>query len=64
MNLSEESIKHLEQKAFIRGIERAAEIVRITSTTAAIRLDEEVEKLTDKLEGEQYEGGLNFPPEK
>ena len=75
MNLSEETIKFLENKAFIRGLERAREIAEDTSDalyynaaersgakTAARNIEAEAEKLQVRLEGEQYADGLNFPP--
>ena len=74
MNLSEDTIKHLEKKAFLRGLERAWEIAEDTSDelyydkaersgakSVSHAITAEVEKLQEELEGQQYEGGLNFP---
>jgi len=63
MNLSEETIKHLEQKAFLRGLERALDITHTEidelwddceqrSGACGVRnkLDEEIEKLSQELD--------------
>lgn len=61
MNLSEDTIKHLERKAFLRGLERAVEIAwevaddeldveeRSGAHSVRIRLEKEQEKLTVEL---------------
>jgi hypothetical protein len=63
MNLSEDTIKHLEKKAFLRGLEEAKELLGwpVTSTACTYKLDDVIEKLQEELEGQQYDGGLNFP---
>lgn len=51
MNLSEDTIKHLEKKAFLRGMEAAAEI--ISGGDDGYKLAVEIEKLQEELEGQQ-----------
>ncbi len=60
MNLSESSIAHLEKKAFLRGLERAAEITyksvikfdresRDQAWSAALDIQHDIEKEAEKL---------------